>query len=164
MRADFDINPVLMAQSSATIHATALLVGHFGILIRGASGAGKSGLALSLLQDAGGRFARLVGDDRIHVEAVHGRRLIRPAPALQGLIEIRGVGVQRVPSESVAVAHLVVDLGASDAQRLPQPADLVTTIEGVSLARLPVAPGADARSRLLAVLKNGGDFSTILQI
>jgi hypothetical protein len=58
-----------------TIHASAVLVGHRGILIRGPSGSGKSRLALALLQSAGAGFARLVGDDRIHLEAVHGRLL-----------------------------------------------------------------------------------------
>ena len=42
------------------------------------------------------RFARLVGDDRVHVEAAGGRLLVRPAPALAGLIEVRGIGVLRL--------------------------------------------------------------------
>lgn len=131
-----------------TIHASAVLLGHRGILIRGASGAGKSRLALALLQDAEPGFARLVGDDRIHLEAAHGRLLMRPADALAGLIEIRGIGIIRLPYEKVAVASLVVDLDAPDAARLPQETDLETELEGVSLARLPVAPGADALARI----------------
>ena len=148
---------------SATIHATALIVGHRGVLIRGPSGSGKSSLAVSLLQSVDGTFTRLVGDDRIHLEAAHGRLLMRPALALQGLIEIRGVGIARRPFEPVAVAHLIVDLAATDAQRLPQSADLSTSIDGVTVARLPVAPGADARSRLLAFLVDAGDFSAFSQ-
>ncbi len=150
--------------TTATIHATALILGHRGILIRGPSGSGKSALALSFLQSAKGTFARLVGDDRIRVEVAHGRLLVRPATALQGLIEIRGLGVARVPFEPLAVAHLVVDLAASDAQRLPQSTDLVTSIEGIRLARLPVAPGGNARARLLAFLMDGGDFFTLADI
>jgi serine kinase of HPr protein (carbohydrate metabolism regulator) len=143
-----------VTQSSPTIHATALLFGDCGILIRGPSGSGKSALALALLDSAGERFARLVGDDRIHLEAAHGRLLMRPATALQGLIEIRGLGIVRVPFEPVAVVHLVVDLDTVDLARLPDPADLATSIEGVRLARLPVAPGADARARLLGFLRH----------
>lgn len=148
---------------TATIHATALVLGHRGILIRGPSGSGKSSLALSLLQSPGGTFALLVGDDRVHLGAAHGRLLMRPAMALEGLIEIRGIGIVRMPFEPVAVVHLVVDLAASDAQRLPQSADLSISIDGVPLARLPVAAGADARSRLLAFLVDGGDFSAFPQ-
>ncbi|MFZ5692074.1 MAG: HPr kinase/phosphorylase [Pseudomonadota bacterium] len=146
---------------TASIHATALIAGHRGILIRGPSGSGKSSLALSLLQSMDGTFVRLVGDDRIHLEAAHGRLLMRPATALQGLIEIRGLGIVRMPFEPVAVAHLVVDLAASDGQRLPQAAALETSIESIALARLPVAPGADARASLLALLRQRADFSPL---
>ena len=135
-----------------TIHASALLVGHDGILIRGPSGSGKSRLALSLLQSADAGFARLVGDDRIHLEARHGRLLMRPSGALAGLIEVRGLGLLRVAFEPVAVAQAVVDLDAPDAARLPDPAVMAAEIEGVTLARLPVAPGAEALRPLLAFL------------
>lgn len=139
--------------TASTIHATALLCGTRGILIRGSSGSGKSSLALSLLQ--GASFARLVGDDRIHLEIAHGRLLMRPAKALEGLIEIRGLGIHRLPFEPVAVANLVVDLAASDAQRLPGQATSAAIIEGISIARLAVAPGMDALPPLLAFLQYG---------
>jgi serine kinase of HPr protein (carbohydrate metabolism regulator) len=138
-----------VTQSPATIHATALLFGHRGILIRGPSGSGKSRLALSVLQSGTG-FARLVGDDRVHLEAAHGRLLMRPPHVLAGLIEVRGLGIVRLPYEPVAVARLVVDLAATDAVRLPDPSATVADIEGVRLARLPVAAGANALPLLLA--------------
>ena len=34
------------------------------------------------------RFARLVGDDRVHLEPRHDRLLVRPAASLAGLIEV----------------------------------------------------------------------------
>ena len=126
-----------------TIHASAVLLGHRGILIRGPSGSGKSRLALALRQTATPDFARLVGDDRIHLEAAHGRVLMRPAKALEGLIEIRGIGIVRLPYETVAVVSLVVDLGVPDVARLPQETEFVTEIDGVALPRLPVARGED---------------------
>lgn len=144
-----------MTQSPSTVHATALIVGHRGILIRGPSGSGKSRLALSLLQSAGSGFVRLVGDDRIHLAAVNGRLLMRPATALAGLIELRGLGIVRLPFEPVAVAHLVVDLAAPDAARIPDPAAQSVEIAGVRLARLPVAPGGDPFSQLLGFLQFG---------
>ncbi len=57
------------------------------------------------------------------MEAAHGRLLVRPAEALAGLIEIRGLGIRRLPYEPVAAVRLVVDLGAP-AGRLPDPEDL----------------------------------------
>ncbi len=138
-----------------TIHASAVLIGARAVLIRGPSGAGKSRLALALIQ-AGAMalpFARLVGDDRVHIEAAHGRLLVRPAETLAGLIEARGLGIRRVPFEAVAVVGLVVDLGAADAARLPLPADAATEIAGIVLPRLGVAPGGDALSLLIAALR-----------
>jgi serine kinase of HPr protein (carbohydrate metabolism regulator) len=138
-----------------TIHATAVLVGARAVLIRGPSGSGKSRLAFALVQaGASGAlpFTRLVGDDRLHVEAAHGRLLVRPAETLAGLIEIRGLGVRRVPFDPVAVAGLVVDLAAADSERVPPPTS-AAEIAGIALPRLAVAPGNDGWAMLIAALR-----------
>ncbi len=140
--------------SSATIHASAVLVGARAVLIRGPSGSGKSRLALELIQAATRGslpFARLVGDDRVHIEAAHGRLLVRPAAALAGLIEVRGLGIRKLPCEPSAVVGLVVDL-AADAERLPQADQQRTELEGIALARLAVAAGEPALPAVLALL------------
>ena len=139
--------------TTPTTHPSAVLIGAHAALIRGPSGAGKSRLAFDLIRAAGRGglpFARLVGDDRVVLEVQHGRLLVRPAPALTGLIEIRGLGIRRLPHESVAVAGLVIDLAASDAERLPPPEALRTVICGIELPRLAVAPGAYALPLLQA--------------
>ena len=136
-----------------TIHASAVLIGARAVLILGPSRSGKSSLALALLQAAASGtlpFARLVADDRAHVEAVYGRLLVRPAATLAGLIEVRGLGIRQVPYEPVAVAGLVVELGVGDAARLPEPAGLEAKIEGIALPRLPVAAGINPLPLLLA--------------
>ena len=118
----------------ATVHASAVLVGARAVLIRGPSGAGKSRLALELIDAARAgrlRFARLVGDDRVHLQRVNGRLLVRPAEALAGLIELRGVGILRRDYEPCAVVGLVVDLDAADAQRLP--AKPTIEVDGIGL-------------------------------
>ena len=137
-----------------TIHASAVLVGARAVLIRGPSGSGKSRLAFDLISAAGGpmRFARLVADDRAEIEPVAGRLLVRPAPALAGLIEVRGLGLRRLPHEPVAVVGLVVDLAAADAQRLPGPEQAHITMDGIKLARLAIAPGEAALPRVIAAL------------
>jgi HPr kinase/phosphorylase len=140
--------------AEATIHASAVLVGARAVLIRGPAGAGKSSLALRLVQAGETRrvlFARLVADDRVHIEAWHGRLLARPAPRLAGLIEIRGLGIRRLPFEPRAVVGLVVDLAVEHVARLPQPEERQAVIAGVSLPRLAVAPGFDPLPRLLAL-------------
>ena len=66
-----------------TVHASAVLVGARAVLIRGPAGAGKSRLAFALIQAArNGAAARSLvwsADDRVHLEARHGRLLVRPA-------------------------------------------------------------------------------------
>ena len=66
--------------AAATVHASAVLVGDRAILIRGPAGSGKSRLAAALIAAAGCgrlRFARLIADDRVWLEACHGRLLAR---------------------------------------------------------------------------------------
>jgi serine kinase of HPr protein (carbohydrate metabolism regulator) len=144
-----------MAGESPTIHATAVLIGARAVLIRGPSGAGKSSLAWELIQMSGTGvlpFARLIGDDRVHVEAENGRLLVRPAAALAGLLEIRGLGIRRLPYDAVGVVTPVVDLSAADAARLPAIETGQTEVSGVILPRLAVAAGARALPILLAWL------------
>lgn len=80
------------ARNRNRIHATAIAIGEAGILIRGASGSGKSVLALALIALAaqGGRFARLVADDRVELAARGGRLVARPVAPLEGIVERRG--------------------------------------------------------------------------
>jgi len=140
--------------TSPTIHASAVLAGPRAVLIRGPSGSGKSALAYALIQAGTSGllpFTRLVGDDRVHLEASHGRLLVRPAAALAGLIEIRGLGIRRVPFEPLAAVGLLVDLAAADAGRMPEPSD--SSLEGVVLPRLAVAAGGDPLRLVVAALQ-----------
>jgi HPr kinase/phosphorylase len=144
----------------STIHASAVLIGAKAVLIRGPSGSGKSRLAWDLLQAAAQGvlpFARLVADDRAQVEACSGRLLVRPAPALAGLIELRGLGIRKTAYEPLAVVALVVDLAAADAGRLPLPEAGKTTVSGVKLPRLVVAAGLDPLLLVLAGLRTQGN-------
>jgi serine kinase of HPr protein (carbohydrate metabolism regulator) len=131
------------------------MVGNRAVLIRGPSGAGKSRLAFDLiLAGRAGQLASavLVGDDRVHLEASNGRLVVRPARELTGLIEIRGLGIQRCDFAEEAIVGLVVDLSAPDAARLPQPEALRTRICGVEIPRIPVGAGYAALPLVLAAL------------
>lgn len=142
---------------ASTIHASAALVGARAVLIRGPSGAGKSRLALDLIASAGRgdiAFARLVGDDRVFVAPAHGRLLVRPAESLAGLIEVRGLGIRRLPYEPLAAVGLVVDLAASDAGRHFDP-DAGAEIAGIGIARLAVAPDKAPLPLVLDWLQTG---------
>jgi HPr kinase/phosphorylase len=143
-----------MANDLSTIHASAVLVGAKAVLIRGPSGAGKSSLAWELIQAATNgrlRFARLVADDRAYIEAHMGRLLVRPAAALEGLIEIRGLGIRRLPYESVAVVESVVNLG-EEGQRYPDTQTTITPIRSIKLPQLKIPAAAPPFPAVLAFL------------
>jgi HPr kinase/phosphorylase len=146
--------------TSTTVHASAVLVGAQAVLIRGPSGSGKSRLSLDLIHAAESGmllFARLIGDDRVHLEAVGGRLLVRPAAALAGLIELRGFGLMRLAYEPSAVVGLIVDLAVADAERLPPPEQNRAQVAGITLRRLAVAPDRPALPAVLTLLKLGRD-------
>jgi HPr kinase/phosphorylase len=148
-----------MEPKAASVHASAVLTGRRAVLIRGPAGAGKSRLALALIRAADCGlipFARLVGDDRVELAACHGRLLARPAQALAGLIEVRGLGIRRLDHEPVAVIGLVVDLARSETERLPGPADLEVAVSGIMLPRLAIGPGMDPLPAVLARLLTAG--------
>jgi HPr kinase/phosphorylase len=130
-----------------TIHATCLLVGSKGVLISGVSGAGKTRLALALIdhvQSKGG-FARLVADDRVHVAARHGRLVARAPEVLFGLVERRGLGVARIAAERAAVVALIVEIDDSiPAERLPSAASRRIAMEGIDLPRIVLHGDGDA--------------------
>jgi serine kinase of HPr protein (carbohydrate metabolism regulator) len=141
--------------AAPTVHASAVLVGAKAALIRGPSGSGKSRLVWNLVTAAAQGllpFARLVADDRTHLECRSGRLLVRPAQALEGMIEIHGLGIRRIDFEPVAVAGLVVDLAAADATRNPEEGAGSILIEGVTVPRLGVAAGIAPLPLVLAAL------------
>ena len=99
-----------------TVHATCIVIDGHGILLRGPSGSGKSDLALRAIDQGG----RLVADDRV-ILTRHGDSVIASAPpSLQGLVEIRGLGIVRmgtVPEARIALVADMTDPGGIE--RLP---------------------------------------------
>jgi len=120
-----------------------VLIGEAGLLIRGASGSGKSALAREVVSLAlgTGRFGRLVSDDRTRLEAHHGRLLARPVEPLGGSIEVFGLGIVRRPFEAAAVVRLVLDL-SDDPARYPEEQDRHVVLCGVMIPRIRMQAGA----------------------
>jgi len=136
------------------VRGTAVVVDSHAVLLRGGSGTGKSDLALRLI-DGG---AKLVADDYTEVTKHEGRIMATPPDELMGLLEVRGLGVIRLPWEAPAPLVAVFELVEPDqVERHPEPE--VETLEGVDLPRFRVAPfeaAAAAKVRLAVRLATGG--------
>jgi serine kinase of HPr protein (carbohydrate metabolism regulator) len=137
---------------AANIHASAVVLGDRCVLITGASGSGKSGLALALIahmQGIGG-FGRLVGDDQLLLSSHRGKLICAAPRTISGLVEIRGLGPSAVSFEPSAVVDLLVRLvDPGQAERFPEPAS--ERLEGCELQCLRLASG-DRDAAVLAIL------------
>ena len=129
-----------MTGKSIVIHASAVAVDDHAILIRGESGSGKSALARQLIQlgAMAGRRTALVADDRSALIREEGRIIVSPVPAGAGLLEVRGVGIVRVPFRTAVMLALVVDLDSTSTPRLPEPEERAAEILGLRQPRIVV--------------------------
>src|SRR5438093_4516912 len=110
------------------LHATAIAVDGRAVLLRGASGAGKSDLGLRLI-DAG---ARLVADDQSELSRRGDTLIVRAPATIAGLLEVRGIGIVRLDPLAEAPVALLVDLVPPETlERLP--ARRLETILGLAL-------------------------------
>nr|WP_154144364.1 MULTISPECIES: HPr kinase/phosphorylase [unclassified Brucella] len=143
--------PVTPEEERSGLHATTLQLLGRGVMIMGRSGAGKTELALTLIERAAsrGEEAFLVADDRtlLHRE---GDRLLASVPtALAGGVEIRGAGLFRIPYRVATPLDLVVLLvNGDEAERYPGKERWI--FEEVSLPRL-----------LLPALSANGDSNAL---
>lgn len=132
----------------ALIHGTCIELDGTGVLLRGPPGSGKSDLALRLI-DGGGR---LVADDQVVVEEAEGTLMASAPEAIGGFLEVRGLGLVRMPTVASAKVGLVVELvSANLVKRLPEPATCTVLSTSLPLVRLEAfAASACAKVRLAA--------------
>jgi HPr kinase/phosphorylase len=109
------------------LHATAVAINGQGVLLLGPSGSGKSDLALRLID----RGAVLISDDGVLIDAGGPLPLMRTAPNIAGMIEMRGVGIVKMPFADAVPLHLVVQLGTTP-ERMP-PAGQQLDISGTAM-------------------------------
>lgn len=86
------------------VHASCVEINKKGVLIYGPSGSGKSDLALRLIMEQG---AKLVADDRVNLQILKGKISATAPTILEGLLEVRGVGIVKFPSVSTDLSLAV---------------------------------------------------------
>jgi serine kinase of HPr protein (carbohydrate metabolism regulator) len=102
------------------------------VLIEGESGAGKSDLALRLID----RGATLISDDYTLLQRAGGELIASPPDTIAGKIEVRGLGLLETPYvEKIPVALLIRLTDAPE--RLPL-ADDVRRIAGLDIREVAV--------------------------
>lgn len=132
------------------LHATSVVFCGRGLLLRGASGSGKSDLALRIM-DAGGS---LVSDDYTQLVVKDNQLIASPPETIKGMIEVRGIGLLKVAHVPSTRIDVLIECESKEViERLPQV--IHTEIEGISLPTLKVYPfEASAVAKLRAFLQN----------
>ena len=126
------------------------------VLIKGKSGSGKSDLALRLLTD---KNVHLVADDVVSLFLENNKVYGKAPENLQGLLEVRGVGVVKMPYVKQATVDLVVNLvdNPEEIERMPKIAHeniLGLEIERIDLYAKECSAPEKVKIKLNGVLVN----------
>ena len=131
------------------VHGTCIAVSGEAVLITGASGSGKSSLALQLMAFG----ADLISDDQTRLTRNAGDVIASAPETLVGLIEARGIGILNAVSGAPARLALVVDLDHVQQKRLPAP--MTVCFLGVSVPCLHKVDTMAFPAAILQYLRNG---------
>ncbi|MCK0169396.1 serine kinase [Jannaschia sp. S6380] len=129
-----------MGDGRHCLHATAVTSGGRGLLILGASGAGKSGLAAELVALGGA----LISDDLVVLTDTGGRLVASRPTGAPPALELRGIGIVNTRDAGPHHLHAVLSLEPI-AGRLPEPTNIVMAGHDLPLLRHPAAPGLAAK-------------------
>lgn len=131
------------------LHASCVAVEGRALLITGASGKGKSSLALALMALG----AVLVADDKVLVTVGRDGLWAEAPDRLKGFIEARGLGILRASACDRALVVAVVDLDKTAKDRLPRKE--TTLILGCELPLLHRVDNEVFAPALVQFLKGG---------
>ncbi len=104
-----------------SIHGTAVAIGDDAVLIMGASGSGKSDLALRLID----RGAKLIADDYIAIKGDGNSPILVQTEHHIDAIEIRGLGIIEMKCVNNIALKLIIQL-SDNYERMPAPLPLIS--------------------------------------
>ena len=139
---------MLQATRYMLLHASCVSINNKGVLIAGPSGSGKSDLALRLIDEG----AQLVSDDQTSLDAEKGVLLASAPPSIAGLIEVRHIGLLRMPFAASVPVALYTELTSPEdrLERLPEPKTIELLGCRIRNIRLPAfAASTPAKIRAL---------------
>lgn len=110
----------MLRPQDSTLHATSVSYDGRGLLILGASGSGKSSLALELMALG----CDLIADDRTNVAVQDGQIMASCPAAISGQIEARGFGILTASPAPPTPLVCAINLDHSETARLPEPRSL----------------------------------------
>ncbi|GAB4517055.1 MAG: hypothetical protein Tsb0010_01050 [Parvularculaceae bacterium] len=152
--------PLLIRATSIAVaiaRAKSAAIEHCGVLLIGASGAGKSDLALRLIDGCPYGETRLIADDYTTLAFRDGAWRAGAPRGIAGAIEVRGVGIVAAEHISEAPLICVFDLDAVP-ERMPPSREF--HLSGNSNSKTPSAPlfalapfEASAPSKIRAALR-----------
>jgi len=140
---------------SITLHGSAVGLRDRGLLITGEPGSGKTTLATELMAAGAG----LVADDWVVLE--RGRAVgvvMSPPKPIAGLVELRGIGIVRLPYTDQAPLTCIVDMDREPEARLPEAR--TRRLLGVDCPVIAGRRRPALAPALMAVLRAGGLLDT----
>lgn len=119
--------------TSLTMHASTVAIDGRAVMIEGPPGAGKSDLALRLID----RGATLVSDDYTELVRLGDDLLAAPPTTIAGRMEVRGLGIISMSHAADIPVGLLITL-TDEVERLPDP--LTRDIAGITVPELRLDP------------------------
>ena len=128
-------------QDTSSLHGNCLWVNETGVLILGKAASGKTGLTLAMINSGRGT---LVADDQVIVYRADKILMARPPEAMQGMMQIHGIGIIDLDYMAPVQLHLIIQLVPhEDVPLIAEKRE--KEIEGLSLPLLRLA-GHEASS------------------
>ena len=128
------------------VHGTLIAYQGIGILISGPSGSCKTHLAVEAMQHG----AKFIADDQVVLTMNTGMLMGGPAKGMQGVLELRGIGLIKLPDAATQqVVHCIVEMTpVEQIERLPAHKE-TRDLLGVALPVIRLAPPPHSSSALM---------------